>query len=161
MNFSQLHERVRIEVLRRIENGSLSATLLAHQIGCSAAHISNFLNRKRRLSIEALDKVLEAQSISVADLLPEGRSMQSPGGRSLSPISFDAVPLVEPSIAASSLRIPSGSIIDLVKISSGGLGKLRDRCSAERRKWDRFVAVQMWAEEAELMGPISPQIRSY
>ena len=67
MNFSELHERVRIEVLRRIENGSLNATLLAHQIDCSAAHISNFLNRRRRLSIDALDKVLQAQFLTIAE----------------------------------------------------------------------------------------------
>ncbi len=156
MNFSQLHERVRIEVLRRIENGSLNATLLAHQIDCSAAHISNFLNRRRRLSIDALDKVLRAQFLTIADLHPEGRYPQLPGGRPPAAMSFDSVPLVEPSIAASSARIPSGSIIDVVKVRSGLLGNLRDRCSAERRKWDRFVAVQMWEEEAALMQPVLP-----
>ena len=81
MNFSQLHERVRIEVLRRIENGSLNATLLAHQVDCSPAHISNFLRRRRRLSIDALDKVLLAQSLTIAELYSEGRYPQLPGGR--------------------------------------------------------------------------------
>jgi hypothetical protein len=156
MNFSELHERVRIEVLRRIENGSLNATLLAHQIDCSAAHISNFLNRRRRLSIDTLDKVLRSQFLTVADLHPEGRYPQSAGGRSPAAMSFDSVPLVEPLVAVSSARIPSGSITDVVKVRSGLLGNLRDRCSAERRKWDRFVAVQMWEEEAALMQPVLP-----
>ena len=66
-------------MLRRIENGSLNGTMLAHQVGCTAAHISNFLRQRRRLSIEALDKVLLGrQSISVADLYPEGRYPQPP-----------------------------------------------------------------------------------
>jgi Cro/C1-type HTH DNA-binding domain len=148
MNFSELHERVRAEMLRRIENGSLNATLLARQIGCSAAHVSNFLKQRRRLSIDGLDKVLRAQFLTIADLSAENHPPIL--------ISFDSVPLVEPSIAASSIRIPSSSIIDLVKVRSGLLGKLRDKCSAERRKWDRFVAVHMWDQEADLMQPLLP-----
>jgi Cro/C1-type HTH DNA-binding domain len=154
MNFSELHERVRTEVLRRIENGSLNATLLARQVDCSAAHISNFLNRRRRLSIDTLDKVLQAQFLTIADLHPEGR--HSPGGRPPAPADSDSVPLVEPLIAASSPRISSGAIIDVLKVQSRLLGNLRDRCSAERRKWDRFVAVKMWGEEAALMAPLLP-----
>jgi len=157
MNFSQLHERVRIEVLRRIDNGSLNATLLAHQIDCSPAHISNFLRRRRRLSIEALDKVLLAQSLSITDLYPEGRYPQSPGGRPAAALAFDSVPLIDPLIAASSIHISSGSIIDVVKVPSQVLGSLRDKCSAERRRWDRFVAVQIWEEEAALMEPLLPR----
>jgi hypothetical protein len=156
MNFSQLHERVRIEVLRRIENGSLTATLLAHQVGCSAAHISNFLRQRRKLGIELLDKVLLAQSLNVADLFPEGRPVPLPGVRSATAMSFDSVPLIEPTIAASNIRVSSGSIIDVVKVRSGLLASLRDKCSAERRRWDRFVAVQMWEEEAALMHPLLP-----
>ena len=156
MNFSQLHERVRAEVLRRIQNGSLNATLLAHQVNCSAAHISNFLRRRRRLSIDALDKVLQAQSLTIAELYSEGRYPPFLGGRPAAALSFDSVPLIEPLIAASSIRIPSGSIIDVVKVPSQLLGSLRDKCSAERRRWDRFVAVQMWEEEAALMQPLLP-----
>jgi hypothetical protein len=156
MNFSELHERLRIEVLRRIENGSLSVTLLAHQVDCSAAHISNFLNRRRRLSIEVLDKVLRVQFLDIADLYSEGRYPQLPGARPAPAMSFDSVPLIEPLIAASSIRIPSGSIIDVVKVPSGLLAGLRDKCSAERRRWDRFVAVHVWEEEAALMQPLLP-----
>jgi hypothetical protein len=156
MNFSQLHERLRIEVLRRIESGSLTATLLARQIHCSPAHVSNFLSRKRRLSLDVLDKVLEAQFLTIADLYPEGRYAQVGAGRAAAAMSLDSVPLVEPSIAASQARIHSASIIEVLKISSGLIGTLRDKCSAQRRKWDRFVAIQIWDEEVSLMQPSLP-----
>ncbi len=143
-------------MLRRIENGSLSATLLAHQLDCSPAHISNFLRRRRRLSIDALDKLLLAQALNVAELGSESRYPQLPGGRAAAAMSFDSVPLVEPITAAFSIRISSSAIIDVVKVRSGLLGNLRDKCSAERRRWDRFVAVQMWEEEAALMQPLLP-----
>jgi hypothetical protein len=99
--------------------------------------------------MDVLDKVLETQFLSIADLLP-------PSGRFLATADSDSVPLVEPTIAAFSPRIPSGAIADVLKVQSRFLGNLRDRCSAERRKWDRFVAVKVWEEEAALMGPLLP-----
>src|ERR1700676_1177000 len=73
MNFSQLQDRVRLELLRRIERGTLSVSLLARQTGLAQAHISNFLHGRRGLSLGALDKVLSAQRLQVSDLLPEQR----------------------------------------------------------------------------------------
>src|SRR5260370_15406153 len=118
MNFSQLHEQLRLEVLRRRDNGSLSAALLANQVGCSAAHISNFLNSKRRLSIDLLDKIMVARGINLADLLPQGRRLYAGPDRAISPMSSDSVPLVEPLIAASSAHIHSDLIIEFVKVKS-------------------------------------------
>jgi len=157
MNFSQLHERLRLEVLRRIDGGRINATLLARQVDCSASHISNFLNRKRGLSIEALDKVLAALSITVADLYPEGRFPSTGAGRAAAALSFDSVPLVEPWVAASSVRVHSDSLLEVVKVRSGLLGGLRDKCSAQRRAWDRFVAVKVPEEESAAMRPLLPQ----
>jgi|SRR5271170_6430380 len=156
MNFSQLHERLRIEMLRRIDSGSLSATLLARQTGFVPAHISNFLNSKRKLSLEGLDKVLRAQLLSVADLYPEGGPW--PGGtrRTNAAMNYDSVPLVDSSVAVMSAHIPSEAILEVVKIRSGLLSNLRDKCSAQRRNWDRFVAVSISDEEADLMQPVLP-----
>ncbi len=70
MNFQYLHELLRLELLRRIEQGSLTGTKLAQQAGFQQAHISNFLNKKRSLSLEGLDRVLAAQNLTVDQLLP-------------------------------------------------------------------------------------------
>ena len=70
MNFQDLHELLRQELLRRIEQGSLTGSLLARQAGFQQAHVSNFLNRKRALSLEGLDKVLASQSLTVEQILP-------------------------------------------------------------------------------------------
>jgi hypothetical protein len=150
MNFSQLHERLRIEVLRRIENGSLSAALLAHRTGFVPAHISNFLNCKRRLSLDALDKVLRSESLTVADLFPED-IFRSNGA--VAAIYYDSVPLVDQAVAALNLRIRSEQILDVVKVRNGLLSSLRDKCSAQRRTWDRFVAVRIAEEDAAAMQP--------
>src|SRR6202048_2371200 len=70
MNFTQMHERLRLELLRRIERGTLSVSLLARQTGFGQSHLSNFLRSRRQLSLEALDHVLAAQHLTAADLLP-------------------------------------------------------------------------------------------
>ena len=70
MNFSQMHERLRLELLRRIQRGTVSVSLLARQTGFGQAHLSNFLHSRRQLSLEAMDRVLAAQRLTVADLLP-------------------------------------------------------------------------------------------
>ena len=70
MNFTQMHERLRLELLRRIQRGTLSVSLLARQTGFGQSHLSNFLHNRRQLSLEAMDRILAAQHLAAADLLP-------------------------------------------------------------------------------------------
>ena len=49
MNFADLHERLRLELVRRIDREALTGSRLAQQTGFRQAHISNFLNRRRAL----------------------------------------------------------------------------------------------------------------
>ncbi len=74
MKFLELHERLRLETWRRIDQGILSSALLASRTGLAQAHISNFLHRRRRLSLTALDRILEAQALSVEELAQSGSS---------------------------------------------------------------------------------------
>ncbi len=57
MNFTQMHERLRLELLRRMQRGSLSVSLLARETGFGQPHLSNFLRGRRRLSLEAMDRI--------------------------------------------------------------------------------------------------------
>src|ERR1700761_9436053 len=74
MNFSQLQERVRAELLRRIERGTLSVSLLSRQTAIGQPHLSNFLHARRNLSFQALDKILPAQHLTVEDLFAQRRT---------------------------------------------------------------------------------------
>src|SRR6202140_489234 len=95
MNFSQMHERLRLELLRRIQRGTLTVSLLARQTGFGQAHISNFLHSRRQLSLDAMDRILTAQHMAAADLLPGSfRSFESPENHENS-----SVPLVSHSAA--------------------------------------------------------------
>jgi hypothetical protein len=150
MNFTQLQERVRLELLRRIERGTLSVSLLARQTGLAQAHVSNFLHGRRQLSLGALDKVLAAQQMSVEYLLPavRGELMSGQIGESGQvPLVSHAVALFEPYIRASSVQTT-------VLFPANVLKDLKPRCSNSRKQWERFVAVKATAEDARGMEPV-------
>jgi hypothetical protein len=149
MNFLQLHEQLRLELLRRINRGVLTGTLLARQTGIRAAHISNFLHRKRRFSMDALDQVLAAQSLTVEELL-FSRERSHPAKDPYQPVD---VPLVSQSIAMLEAQIRKGTVSELIQLPTGYLDHLRTRRSPSRRSWERFVAVRASHSQAESMMP--------
>ena len=61
MKVKAMQENLRKLLWARIEAGELTGLKLAQQTGFKQAHISNFLNRKRQLSIAGMDKVLTVQ----------------------------------------------------------------------------------------------------
>jgi len=152
MNFSQLHERLRVEMLRRIERGHLTAAMLARQAHFAPAHISNFLNCKRMLSLAALDRVLLAQGLTVADLID--RAPLEPSASTV--LRYHSVPVVANSTAIYNSLIPASLVLDVIKVKTTLLRDLRAKCSARRRDWERFVAVRITAQQAESMRPILP-----
>ena len=153
MDFSQLHEILRLELARRIERGVLTGTLLARQTGLRPAHISNFLNRKRRLSLPALDRVLAAQMLSIDDLLPE-RSGSSAVSITSRRTGFDAVPLVAQYAAIVSPHIRPNTVLELIHVPAGYLEKLQPHRSGSRHDWQRFVAIRVTSLQAIPMMPI-------
>src|SRR6266516_4196824 len=61
MRFQALQENLRKALWERIQEGDLTGLRLARETGFKQAHISNFLHRKRGLSIEGMDKVLNVE----------------------------------------------------------------------------------------------------
>jgi Cro/C1-type HTH DNA-binding domain len=152
MNFLQLHEQLRLELLRRFERGVLSGTLLARQTGLKPAHISNFLHRKRRLSLDALDRVLSAQSINVEELLAQAPNHHNRSQKQ-NTISINNVALVAQSVAMYESDIRMSSVLELIQLPPGYLDHLPARRSPDRRSWERFIAVRATYIQAEAMAP--------
>src|SRR5262249_58211163 len=69
MKFRQLQENLRRRLLDKISRKELTALRLARQTGFQQPHITNFLNRKRFLSLEAMDRVLSVEKLSGLDQL--------------------------------------------------------------------------------------------
>lgn len=150
MNFTQMHERLRLELLRRIQRGTLSVSLLARQTGYGQAHLSNYLHSRRQLSLEALDRILMAQHMGAAELLPAVLQRGSPPGDG----EGGAVPVVSHAAALFEPHIRPGAVQSMLHLPQGLLETIRTRVSHPRRAWQRFVAVRIQAADALPMEPL-------
>jgi hypothetical protein len=154
MNFQDLHELLRVELVRRIEQGALTGSRLAVQAGFQQGHISNFLNRKRALSLEGLDRVMAAQGIEVEHILPvemmAGAAEESKGAVPL----VEEVPIVSAWAAMEDAQISRAATIETVPVISARLRENRPRPAPRRTQWERFVAVRVDAQQASAMAPV-------
>src|ERR1700691_1474885 len=99
MNFHDLHELLRQELQKRIDRGTPPGPRLAQQAGFQQAHISNFLNRKRSLSLEGLDRVLASQNLTIDQILPLEITAAQPTFPTQPSDPIEIVPVVSPSAA--------------------------------------------------------------
>jgi len=114
MKFRVLQDNLRKTLWERIDDGDLTGLRLAQQTGFKQAHISNFLNRKRGLSLEGMDKVLAEQHLSVLDLLDPNEvnkraSILPPSGDE-----FENVLLTDGTVAATNSMITSMNVKEIV-----------------------------------------------
>src|SRR5580704_16670926 len=107
MKFRALQENLRKTLWSRIDDGDLTGLRLAEQTGFKQAHISNFLNRKRGLSVEGMDKVLNVQRLSILDLLDPGEINKRASIAPPSEDEFENVLLVDVAVATRQPRIMS------------------------------------------------------
>ena len=153
MKFRQLQEMLRRELLEKIEQGELTALGLAKQTEFAQPHITNFLNRKRLLSVDAMDRVLAARRLSVLDLLdPEEVNKRA----SIIPPSegdFENVLLVEGTIAAGEPIITNEDVKDILKFKKSFLRRLRPSEDSRRDRWRRFVLIKVDAHDGMSMYP--------
>jgi transcriptional regulator with XRE-family HTH domain len=153
MKFRALQERLRRLVLARVAAGELTGLKLAELTGFQQAHISNFLNRKRSLSLEAMDRVLGALRISALDLLDPEEVNKRATILPPSEDEFENVLLVEGSIAAGHPVITSDQVRDMLKFKKNFLRKLRPDMASLRDGWRRFVLVKVDARDGMSMYP--------
>lgn len=152
MKFKALQENLRRTLWSRIEEGGLTGLRLAQQTGFKQAHISNFLHRKRGLSVEGMDRVLNVQRLSVLDLLDPGEVNKRATIPPPAADRFVNVLLVEGSVAAEPL-IMSMNVKDILKFKKSFLRKLRPQIEGNRASWERFVVLKVGAREGMSMYP--------
>jgi hypothetical protein len=153
MRFKVLQDNLRKILWDRIEAGELTGLRLAQQTGFRQAHISNFLNKKRGLSLEGMDKVLQVQHLSVLDLLDPAEvnkraSILPPSGDE-----FENVLLTDAAHAATQPLITSMHVKDIHKFKKAFLRKLKAETEGDRSNWQRFVLIKLDSKEAMSMYP--------
>jgi hypothetical protein len=157
MKFKILQDNLRKILWDRIEAGELTGLRLARQTGFKQAHISNFLNRKRGLSIEGMDKVLQVQHLSVLDLLDPAEVNKRASILPPSDDAFENVVLTEASTAATLPLIVSMHVKAILKFKKSFLHKLKPETEGDRSAWQRFVLIKLDPRDAHAMSPrLSP-----
>ena len=153
MKVKALHENLRKALAARIAARELTGLRLAHQTGFKQAHISNFLNRKRWLSLEGMDRMLTVQNLSVLDLLDPLEVSKRASIPAPSDDQFENVLLVESGVAATEPLITRGNVKDILKFKKSFLKRLRPEMAPSREDWHRFVLIKVDAREAMSMYP--------
>jgi hypothetical protein len=152
MKFRGLQENLRKILWERIEAGELTGLKLAQQTGFKQAHISNFLNRKRGLSLEGMDKVLQVQHLSVLDLLDPAEVSKRATILPPSGDEFENV-LVTDAMNAIHALITAEHVKDIAKFRKTFLQKLKTETVGDRSHWQRFVVIKLDARDAQAMSP--------
>jgi len=156
-DFRGLQERLRQRILAEIAAGELTGLELARRTGFQQAHISNFLNRKRGLSLEAMDEILKARGLSVGELV-RGSERGESARRTIHAAEgeWTFIPLVDAENCLAS-EVPLSAAKDTLQVMTSRLAKLPVKMQIPRPHWRRFVATRMSREDAEAMAPRLPR----
>lgn len=153
VNFRRLQDRLRERLLDHIHAGELSGLQLARSTGFQQAHISNFLNRKRGLSLEAMDAILHATGISLTDLLTRSQdSCIFAGAPSPEHMRFVSVPIVTEELCIAT-QVPNQHACDTLKVASALVQRLRPCMNIPRPHWQRFLAIRVKVSDVAAMAP--------
>jgi Peptidase S24-like len=153
MKFKALQENLRNTLWERIEGGELTGLRLAQQTGFKQAHISNFLNRKRGLSLDGMDKVLNVQHLSVLDLLEPTEVNKRASILPPTDDEFDNVLLVDGKVAATEPLVMSMNVREILKFKKSFLRKMKSELEGNRDNWERFVLIKVDGREGMSMYP--------
>lgn len=153
MKFKALQENLRKVIRTRIDKGDLTGLKLAQQTGFQQAHISNFINSKRSLSLEGMDKVLQVQHISVLDLLDPSEINKRASIIPPSPGEFEDVVLADGAVAAGEPLIINENVRDILKFKKSFLRRLRSDIQGSRDGWQRYVLLKIDTRDGVSMYP--------
>ena len=151
VDFQRLNSRLRETIVTRIATRQLTGLSLARKTGFRQAHISNYLHRRRGLSLEGMDRILTVLGMSVLDLIPAGElSERLP--KDAADREYEGVALVD----AGALREPQPQlqrIEEQLKFKRNFLKRLRPDAVTARASWVRFLLYKASEDDGAAMYP--------
>lgn len=141
MTIQDLQDELRSRVRARIGRGELTGSGLAREAGFPQGHLSNFLNSRRGLSVQSMDRLLGALGIGVLDLVPDearGRHRLSRHNHKR----MEQVALVSAEHAALA-RFAPNQLLGTRAFAASYLRRLKVRAAVDRRDWLRFVLTKV------------------
>lgn len=152
-NFRGLQERLRDRLLMQIAAGELTGQELSRQTGYQQAHISNFLNRKRNMSLEAMDLLLGAAGLTLETLMAMTGPVHTLHAQAATSGSqFVSIPIIEGENLHAT-EVPNSEWFDVVKVAPEELQKIPEKMAVPRPHWTRFIATNLSDDDARAMSP--------
>jgi hypothetical protein len=130
----------------------MTGTGLSREAGFQQGHLSNFLNARRGLSLESMDRLLETLNIGVLDLA-ELKEIQQQVSFPADSSAVENVAVVSEEQAARLPRFTSDQVRESGTFSKSFLRKLKPNDIAHRADWLRFVLLRLDAKAAAGMFP--------
>src|SRR5271167_4709701 len=152
MRLLDLQDKLRSHIRARIGRRELTGSSLSRQAGFQQGHLSNFLNSRRGLSLESMDRLLETLQIEVLDLVDVGEiqrraPLPSPGS------AFESIAVVSPEHATRLPRFTPEQVGGTVSFRKTFLRRLRPNDVCNRSDWLRFVIIKLDPKTVRAMFP--------
>jgi transcriptional regulator with XRE-family HTH domain len=136
----------------RIHRGELTGLALAREAGFQQAHLSNFLNSRRGLSLDSMDRLLQAMNLGTLDLI-DPEELQRRIGHPAPDSSWQrTVGLISAENAASPRFVPE-QVLEVVSFKKTFLQGLKPNIVGDRSEWERFVLLKADVASSKAMGP--------
>src|ERR1700690_1512600 len=142
MTIQDLQESLRVHIRARIGRGELTGSGLSQSAGLQQSHLSNFLNSRRGLSLESMDRLLATLRMEVLDLA-DGREIQRRARPAVPGEECQDIPLVSAERAARVARFTRRQIDGSAGFSKAVLRRLRPHDVQHRADWLRFALVRL------------------
>ena len=152
MRLRDLQDRLRAHIRARIGRRELTGSGLSRQAGFQQGHLSNFLNSRRGLSLESMDRLLDTLQIGVLDLVDAGEIQR----RALPPSRADSLENIAVVSAEHAARLPRFTPEQMggtVSFRKTFLRKLKPNDVCNRGDWLRFVTIKLDPKTVRAMFP--------
>ena len=141
MTFLILQDQLRDHIRSRIRRRELTGSGLARAAGFPQGHLSNFLNFRRGLSLESMDRLLATLGIGVIDLIGsdeiQRRAVPYESGENVEQVALVARE------NATLARFTSEQILETRGFSKSFLRRLKPSKQHHRSDWRRFVLIKL------------------
>jgi transcriptional regulator with XRE-family HTH domain len=151
MLIADLQELTRQHVFATIKSRQITQRALGELVGMRQAHISNFVLGRRRLSIDAVDAILNALGLDVMSLI--AMSEQTTPYPINCPTTLESVPLIQHK-AAMSPTFGKDEILGELGYARLLARRLSVEPTPARTPWIRFIAIRA---DAALAAPMYPR----
>ena len=140
MTLYDLQEQLRRHIRARIGRGELTGVGLARAADFPQGHLSNFLNARRGLSLESMDRLLETLGIGILDLVNKKELQRHVGLPAREGV--ERIAMIS-AANASLARFSPEQILGTRSFNKSFLQRLKPRSAEDRHDWLRFVVIKL------------------